>query len=292
MAAPRDEHYPRIVSDVYPGIDPSKFKGIHKGKVVFITGGATGIGLGAAKGFAESGANVFIAARRLPQLQAAKAEIEKLGAKVGIASVDVTNYESVKAGVSAAVELFGRIDIVIANAGRYPETGTKLGDYDPEDWASLVDLNLQGTYFTLHATLPELLKTGNGYFIAVSSSMAQTRIPGESAYNITKHAVNRLIEWVDIEYKKDGIKAFSINPGAVLTPGSKHLSESNEFKDLNLFTMSPRLFAWTAVRLASGSEDWLAGRFFDATWNLDEIAKSKSEIVDQDVLKNRLALPL
>ncbi|KAG8981283.1 hypothetical protein FRC05_004185 [Tulasnella sp. 425] len=277
MAAPRDEKYPTLVHDVYPGIEPSKFKGSHNGKVVFITGGATGIGLETAKAFAQSGASVFIAARRLPQLQAAKAEIEKLGAKVGIASVDVTSYESVKAGVSAAVELFGRIDIVIANAGLYPETQTNS--------------NLQGTYFTLHATLPELVKTGNGYFIALSSSLAQARIPGESAYNITKHAVNRLIEWVDIEYKKDGVKAFAVHPGLIETDLSKQIRETT-FKDVGLPMQSPKLFAWTAVRLTSGSEDWLSGRFYDSTWDLDEIAKSKSEIVDQDVLKNRLALPL
>lgn len=291
MVAPRDEKYPTLVHDIYPGVEPSKFKGTHNGKVLFITGGATGIGLETAKAFAQSGANVFIAARRLPQLQAAKAEIEKLGAKVGIASVDVTSYESVKAGVSAAVELFGRIDIVIANAGLYPETQTKLGDYDPKDWVSCIDSNLQGTYFTLHATLPELAKTGNGYFIALSSSLAQARIPGESAYNITKHAVNRLIEWVDIEYKKDGVKAFAVHPGLIETDLSKQIRETT-FKDVGLPMQSPRLFAWTAVRLTSGSEDWLSGRFYDSTWDLDEIAKSKSEIVDQDVLKNRLALPL
>ncbi|KAG8953234.1 hypothetical protein FRC04_002644 [Tulasnella sp. 424] len=277
MVAPRDEQYPSLASDVYPGIEPSKFKGIHNGKVLFITGGATGIGLETAKAFAQSGASVFIAARRLPQLQAAKAEIEKLGAKVGIASVDVTSYESLKAGVTAAIELFGRIDIVIANAGRYPETQKNS--------------NLQGTYFTLHATLPELVKAGNGYFIALSSALAQTRIPGESAYNITKHAVNRLIEWVDIEYKKDGIKAFAVHPGLIKTDLSKQIWETT-LKGLDIPTQSPRLFAWTAVRLTSGSEDWLSGRFYDSTWNLDEIAKSKSEIVDQDALKNRLALPL
>ncbi|KIO34547.1 hypothetical protein M407DRAFT_240434 [Tulasnella calospora MUT 4182] len=289
--APLAEKYESLVSDVYPGIEPSKFKGIYAGKVAFITGGATGIGLETAKAFAASGANVFIVGRRLPQLEAAKAEIEKLGAKVGIASVDVTKYESLKAGASAAVELFGRIDIVVANAGRYPETQKKLGDYAPEDWVSCMDSNVQGTFFTLHATLPELVKTGNGYFIALSSSLAQTRIPGESAYNISKHAVNRLTEWIDIEYKKDGVKAFSIHPGSILTDVSKPLAEST-FKDLNIFTQSPKLFAWTAVRLASGSEDWLSGRFFDATWNLDEIEKLKAKIVDQDVLKNRLALPI
>ncbi|KIO16139.1 hypothetical protein M407DRAFT_240435 [Tulasnella calospora MUT 4182] len=289
--APPEEKYPSLVSDVYPGIDPSKFKGIHNGKVVFVTGGATGLGLEAAKAFAASGASVFIGARRMPQLEAAKAEIEKLGGKVGIASVDVTNYESLKAGVAAAVELFGHIDIVLANAGRYPDTQKKMGDYDPEDWVSCMNANVQGAFLTFHATLPELIKAKNGYFIVLSSSLAQTRVPGESAYNIAKHAVNRLAEWIDIEYKKDGIKAFAIHPGAVLTDVSRELQETT-FKGIPIFTQSPKLFAWTAVRLTSGSEDWLSGRFFDSTWNLDEVAKSKSKIIDQDALKNRLAMPI
>lgn len=58
--------------------------------------------------------------------------------------------------------------------------------------------NVQGAYLTFHATIPELLKSGNGYFIALSSVLAQTRVPGESAYNIAKHALNRLAEWIDI----------------------------------------------------------------------------------------------
>ncbi|KAG9047106.1 hypothetical protein FS837_002990 [Tulasnella sp. UAMH 9824] len=289
--APPSEKFESVVTDVYPGIEPSKFKGIHNGKVVFITGGGTGLGLETAKAFAASGASVFIAARRLPQLEAAKAEIEKLGGKVGIATLDVTNYESLKAGVAAAVELFGRIDIVVANAGRYPDTQKRVGDYDPEDWISCMNSSVQGTYLTFHATIPELLKSGNGYFIALSSVLAQTRVPGESAYNIAKHALNRLTEWIDIDYKKDGIKAFAVHPGAVLTDSSRELQDTT-FKGVPLFTHSPQLFAWTAVRLASGSEDWLAGRFFDSTWNLDEIAKLKSKIIDQDALKNRLALPI
>ncbi|KAG8895635.1 hypothetical protein FRC00_007215 [Tulasnella sp. 408] len=289
--APPAEKFESLVTDVYPGIEPSKFKGIHNGKVVFITGGGTGLGLETAKAFAASGASVFIGARRLPQLEAAKAEIEKLGGKVGIASLDVTNYESLKAGVAAAVELFGHIDIVVANAGRYPDTQKKLGDYDPEDWISCMNSNVQGAYLTFHATIPELIKSGNGYFITLSSVLAQTRVPGESAYNIAKHALNRLTEWIDIDYKKDGIKAIAVHPGAVLTDSSRELQDTT-FKGVPLFTHSSKLFAWTAVRLTSGSEDWLAGRFFDSTWNLDEIAKSKSKILDQDALKNRLALPI
>lgn len=99
-----------------------RFNGVHTGKVVFITGGATGLGLNAAKAFVKTGAKVFLAARRLPQLENAKAEIEALGGEVGIAVVDVTKEESVNAGVAAAIAKFGKLDIVIANAGRDSET--------------------------------------------------------------------------------------------------------------------------------------------------------------------------
>lgn len=89
-----------------------------------VTGGATGLGLAAAKAFVTSGAKVFLAARRLNQLEKAKAEIEsELHGEVGVAVVDVTQEASVKAGVKAALELFGKIDVVIANAGRDSEPG-------------------------------------------------------------------------------------------------------------------------------------------------------------------------
>ena len=110
---------------------------MHTGKVVFsecfqyadrirltrfrpfsVTGGATGLGLASAKAFVASGAKVFIAARRIGPLESAKAELEKLGGEVGIATVDVTQEASVDAGVAAVVKRFGKIDIVIANAGR------------------------------------------------------------------------------------------------------------------------------------------------------------------------------
>lgn len=93
------------------------------------------------------------------------------------------------------------------------------------------------------------------------------------------------------EYKAEGVKAFAVHPGAVATDLSAGLTNTT-FKGVPVFTHSPNLSAYTYVRLTSGSEDWLSGRFFDSTWNLDEISKLKEQIVDQDALKNRLALPV
>ncbi|KAG9038041.1 hypothetical protein FRB95_002969 [Tulasnella sp. JGI-2019a] len=196
MPAP-SESFPILVKDIYPGIAPERFGRIHEGKVVFITGGGTGLGLAAAKAFARTGAKIFISARRVATLENAKAEIEFIGGEADFAVVDVTDSKSVAAGVAAAIKRFGKIDIVIANAGKESEMGKKLGEVDANDWYSTVDVSLKGSYFTAHATLPHLIES-KGYIILLSSSLAQSRLPGNSAYNIAKHSLNRLVEWIDI----------------------------------------------------------------------------------------------
>ncbi|KAG8991649.1 hypothetical protein FRB94_000920 [Tulasnella sp. JGI-2019a] len=289
MPAP-SEVLPTRVNDIYPGIAPKRFERIHDGKVVFVTGGGTGLGLSAAKAFSQAGAKVFLSARRAATLEIAKTEIESMGGEVDFAVADVTDSKSIVAAVAAAIERFGKIDIVIANAGKDCPMGKKLGEFDAEDWYSTVDTGLKGSYFTAHATLPHLIES-KGYIILLSSFLAQSRTPGLSPYNISKHAINRLTEWIDLEYKGQGVKSFAVHPGAVLTDlssGFKHWLPNGD----EVFVDTPELSAWTYVRLTSGSENWLSGRFVDATWDLDELAKMKMKIVEQDALKNRLALPM
>jgi len=289
MVAPA-EALPQTVTDIYPGIAPERFQDIHRDKVVFVTGGGTGLGLAAAKAFSKSGARVFLVARRAAPLETAKAEIEALGNEADFAVVDVTDPRSVQDGVSAAIKRFGKIDIVVANAGKDNEPGRKLAEFDADDWWTTIESSLKGSFLTAHATLPHLTKS-KGYIIFLSSSLAQMRIPGGSAYNIAKHSLNRLAEWIDIEYRNQGVKSFAVHPGGVATDLSRKLKESLPNGE-KIFSDSSNLSAWSYVRLTSGSEDWLSGRFIDLTWGLDEVAKLKERIVEQDALKNRLALPL
>ncbi|KAG8988253.1 hypothetical protein FRB94_000969 [Tulasnella sp. JGI-2019a] len=304
MPAPL-EHFPKRVGDIYPGIAPAKFERIHDGKVVFgtsyppqclpsvpnltipaVTGGGTGLGLSAAKAFSQAGAKVFLSARRAATLEIAKTEIESMGGEADSAVADVTDSKSVVAAVVAAIQRFGKIGIVIANAGKDCPMG-KSGEFDPEDWYSTVDTSLKGCYFTTHATLPHIIKS-QGYIILISSSLAQTR--ALSPYNIVKHAIDRLAEWIDLECKTEGVKSFAVHPGAVPTELSsrfQHWLPSGH----ELFVDTPELSPWSYVRLTSGSENRLSGRFVDVEWDLDELAKMKTKIVEQDALKNRLALP-
>ncbi|KAG8913585.1 hypothetical protein FRC00_002075 [Tulasnella sp. 408] len=97
---------------------------------------------------------------------------------------------------------------------------------------------------------------------------------------------------VSNENTKHGVKAIAMHPGAVATAFSAYIIDQNPGLGLKeFFTDDPKLNAWTQVRLTSGSEDWLSGRFFDSTWGLDEVAKQKEAILEEDALKIRLALP-
>jgi len=100
-----------------------------------------------------------------------------------------------------------------------------------------------------------------------------------------------LAEWVDLENRSLGVKSFAVHPGAVATEAGLEYARKYGL-DSSIFKNPSDLSAWTQVRLTSGSEDWLSGRYIDATWDLDRITELKEKIIEQDALKNRLALPI
>lgn len=186
----------------------------------------------------------------------------------------------------------------------------EISEFEVDDWWSCVEVTLKGGFLTAHATLPHLV-TSKGSIILVSSSVAQRRFVGSSPYNTAKHALNRLAEWIDIdeciigplspcmsptftssaEYRDQGVRSFAVHPGAVATNmNTKVLAFMPDIEQY--MTETPELSAWSYVRLTSGSEDWLSGRFVDVTAGLDELGKLKEKIIEQDALKNRLALPI
>src|SRR4028119_1881484 len=146
--------------------------GLLEQRVAFITGGASGIGEGTARRFAQEGASVVLADVQNEQGERVRSEIEAAGGQTLYVECDVSDPASVEAAINAAVERFGKLDIVFANAG-INGVWTPVDELQPEEWDRTIDINLKGTYLTVHFAVPHLKQ--NGGSIIITSSVNGTR---------------------------------------------------------------------------------------------------------------------
>ncbi len=186
-----------------------------EGKVVVITGASSGLGEAAARLLCAQGACVVLAARRAARLQALADELAAAGAKATALTTDVTRHEQVKALVDAAVQAYGRIDVMINNAGLMPQA--LLERLRIDEWDRTIDVNLKGTLYGIAAALPYMKQQKSGHFINVSSVAGHRVGPGTAVYAATKHAVLALSEGLRQEVKPYNIRTTVISPGAVAT---------------------------------------------------------------------------
>ncbi|KAI9447682.1 NAD-P-binding protein [Lactarius indigo] len=274
---------------VYSTIDPKEAfaNQTYRGKVVLITGASRGIGQETAITYAMAGANVTIAGRSQETLDKAAAVIHAAvsGAQVLAVPTDVRDPKATEAAVQATLERFGRLDVLIANAGASGDLNQKLGDKDPDQWWNTFEVNVRGVYNTVRASLSALEKTG-GRIVVVSSNAAQLRIPHVSDYGTSKHAINRLVEFIALEYPK--LTVFALHPGVIRTQMTEEAGV--EYPDgFPLDTL--QLPAATMLYLTSGRVDWLNGKYLAATWDIAEIEKDfKEKIQAGNVLINKLAI--
>ncbi|KZT53706.1 NAD(P)-binding protein [Calocera cornea HHB12733] len=270
MPAPIENMPVTAHNTIYPGIEPSKFIGTLKDKVVFITGASRGIGEATAIAFAKSGATLFLASRKQETLDMVQSDILK-------AVPDA----------KACRKEFSKVDIVISNSGTMEDFSQTIAQRDPDIWWKTWEVNVKGSFNVAHYALPALAET-KGYFIFVSSVGAQVRRKGASSYQSGKHAVNRIAEFAAIESAPDGVKVFAIHPGGVKT----ELSKAGGPELAKVLNDDVQLPAWAMVRLVQGKEDYLSGRYVSVNWDLDELEERwKEAIISEDALKNRLALP-
>lgn len=187
-------------------------KGI-EGKVVLITGGSTGIGAEVARLLATRGASVAIAARRKDKIDEVVAQIESQGGAAKGYALDVTDKHQVEAVVAAVVADFGRIDVLINNAGLMPIR--PMSEVNTDEWDAMIDVNLKGTLYGIAAALPRFLAQESGHVINLSS-VAGLKVfaPGGTVYSGTKFAVSAISEGLRQEVG-DKIRVTSIEPGAV-----------------------------------------------------------------------------
>ena len=186
-----------------------------EGKVVVITGASSGLGEATARLLSSQGASLVLGARRIERLKSLADELNAGGGKVLAIATDVTRYDQVKSLVDSAVQTYGRIDVMINNAGLMPNSPLERLKID--DWNRTIDVNIKGVLYGIAAALPYMKQQKAGHIINVSSIAGHKVRPGNAVYAATKHAVLALSEGLRLEVKPYNIRTTVISPGAVLT---------------------------------------------------------------------------
>jgi 2-deoxy-D-gluconate 3-dehydrogenase len=235
-----------------------------KGKVAIVTGGNGGIGLGMAKGLAEAGAKIAIAAQNAEKAKGAIAALEKLGTEAAFFPVDVAKEASCRDMIAAVAKKFGRLDILVNCSGiairKRPET------YTPEEWRKVIDINLTGTFACSQAAYPEMQKAGGGKIINIGSLMSIFGGPLSAPYAASKGAVVQLTKSLAAAWAKDNIQVNVILPGWVDTELTVAARQQMEGLDEKVHSRTPAgrwaqpdEFAGIAVFLASAASSYVTG---------------------------------
>ncbi|MGG7565318.1 SDR family NAD(P)-dependent oxidoreductase [Rhodovulum sp. DZ06] len=193
------------------------------GKVALITGASRGIGAAAAWSLAEAGASVVLTARSAPEIEALAAELRAAGYAALAVPCDVSDYAAVEAAVKATTATFGRLDILLNNAGLIDPIA-RLVDSDPAGWTRVIDVNVNGVYHGIRAAAPAMVD--GGIVINISSGAATGNLEGWTHYCASKAAVLSLTRGADLELKGRGIRVVGLSPGTVATQMQREIKAS------------------------------------------------------------------
>ena len=204
-----------------------------EGKVVVITGASSGLGEATARLLSSRGAILVLGARRTQRIEALAEELTRHGGKARAVTTDVTRHEQVKRLVDTAAVEFGRIDVMINNAGLMPHS--PLERLRIEDWDRTIDVNIKGVLYGIAAALPYMQQQKSGHIINVSSVAGHKVSPGGAVYAATKHAVRALSEGLRQEVKPYNIRTTVISPGAVATELPESITEPDVSERIHKF---------------------------------------------------------
>jgi 2-deoxy-D-gluconate 3-dehydrogenase len=234
------------------------------GRVAIVTGGNGGIGLGMATGLAQAGAAVVVAGRQAKKSAAAVKTLEALGAKAVAAEVDVNDEASCRALADTAVKQFGRLDILINNAGisirKQPET------YSLAEWQQVISTNLTAAFVCSQAAYPHMVKAGGGKIINIGSMLSIFGTAYAAPYAASKGGIVQMTKALASAWAKDKIQANAILPGWIDTDLTRTAREQVEGLHDRVVARTPAArwgvpedFAGTAVFLASSASDFVTG---------------------------------
>lgn len=201
------------------------------GKVVVITGASSGLGEATARQLSSLGAHLVLGARRQDRLEALAADIRGAGGKAEIVVTDVTRKQDVVALVQAALTNFGRLDVMINNAGLMAVA--PLAELKVDEWDSMLDINVKGVLYGIAAALPVFQKQDSGHFINIASVAGLKVFGNATVYSATKFAVRAISEGLRAEVGGK-IRSTVISPGAVeseLKHGSSHAESASAVRD-------------------------------------------------------------
>lgn len=232
----------------------------YDGTVVLITGGGSGIGRAVARAFAEQGARIAISGRREVPLLETIADVP--GDRALVVAADVATVAGVEEVVEAVLARWGRVDVVIANAG-LSEPGT-VDDLDDVAWERMRSVNVDGLIRLARATVPHL-RCSRGTFIAMSSVAGFGGDWNQAGYNATKGAVNALVQSMALDLGRDGVRVNAIAPAFTATRQTRKRLDNPAFRDALLDRIAldrpadPEDIARAALFLASPDAGYITG---------------------------------
>jgi NADP-dependent 3-hydroxy acid dehydrogenase YdfG len=228
-----------------------------KGKIVVITGASSGLGEATARLLSAEGATVVLGARRADRIKALADELIAKGGKAIAVITDVTDHVQVERLVGTAMRKFGRIDVMINNAGLMPQSLIERLKID--EWDRMIDVNIKGVLYGIAAALPYMKQQKSGHIINVSSVAGHKIRPGATVYAATKFAVRALSEGLRMEVKPYNIRTTIISPGAVATELPNTVTDPETAVRIKKFyeetAISPDSFARAVVYAMSQPDD-------------------------------------
>lgn len=237
-----------------------------KGKVAIVTGGGRGIGRAIALGYATEGADLVLAARTKSEIEAVASEIRSLGRQAIPIVSDVSMESDVNSMVERAHAHYGRIDVLVNNAGIIDKDLKEIKDLDLVKWNEIIGINLTGAFLCSRAVIRKMIGQNSGSIINISSGLGKRGRAGYNAYSVSKAGVDRLTEILAEECRKYNIAVNSLEPGGAMK--TRMIERTNSSDAPRGEILSPERMVSPAIFLAMQDSKSLTSAFIVAKeWN-------------------------